>query len=86
MTYNENSIRILEENEIHDRFLFKKIEALAIEYNTSAKWLQRVFEAAAMVDISDEYVVDKYLKKMDLPISHELQEAHKEICFNMRKQ
>lgn len=79
--YDETSIRVLPEKEAVERFVFKKVEALAIEYGTSPEWLQRVFEAAAMVDVSDEYVVAKYLKHENLPISEELQAAHREICM-----
>jgi len=80
-SYDETDITVLTCAEASERFLFKRVEILAQEYKVPSEWLQRVFEAAAMVQVSEEYVIDKYLKKLDLPISYELQEAHREICL-----
>ena len=79
MKYNEHSIKRLTEEEITERIMFQRIQELAEEYDTDASWLQRVFEAAYMVNIDEQYVIDKYLKKMDLAVIPELQEAHREI-------
>ena len=79
MTYDETNIKRLSEEEITERIMFVRIQELAEEYSTDPYWLTRVFEAAHMVHVPEQYVIDKYLKKQDLPIIPELQEAHWEI-------
>ena len=77
--YDEKSIKRLSEEEITERIMFKRIQELADEYHTDIGWLTRVFEAAYTVGVDEQYVIDKYLKKMDLAAIPELLEAHKEL-------
>jgi len=67
MTYDHTSIKILTEAQAEARFGFVKTRALAKEYNRSVEWLTRAFEACTMAGVPEQYIIDKYLDKLEIP-------------------
>jgi hypothetical protein len=67
MTYNADSIRILDPAEISERFTWARIGELAARYNRSPAWIERGLEACRRAGISDDYFVQRYLQREPIP-------------------
>ena len=60
-TYDADAIKILAPTEVIERFEWAETGALAHQYKTPVKLIQRGFAACAAVGISPEYFVQRYL-------------------------
>ena len=61
--YNARSIRILQPDEVNERFEWHKIEELAQQYQRSPKWIERGFEACWRSGVDKDYFISRYLDK-----------------------
>jgi hypothetical protein len=60
-TYDEHSIQILTQPEVAEKFEWAEIGALARQYKTPIKLIQRGFAACAQVGVDPSYFVQRYL-------------------------
>jgi len=72
MSYNAASIRILTESEAADRFQWKLIDILATHYGKPKAWIERSIRACEGAGIDVQYFIDKYLKKLDVPMDSDV--------------
>tara|TARA_R110002153_G_scaffold181493_1_gene334779 strand:- start:855 stop:1130 length:276 start_codon:yes stop_codon:yes gene_type:complete len=78
--YNENSIKVLSEEEATNSFDWIKVETLAAEYHLPVEVVNRGFEASHNLGISTEYFVDKYIKKLvGIEVNEEFTEVYKDL-------
>ena len=75
--YDETSIKILKPSEIEDRFPWTIIDSLAHEYSIPREPIERGYIACQQVGLSFQFYIDKYIKKLDIPINEELIEAYR---------
>lgn len=80
MSYDENSIRVLNLEEIEERFPFVRIQALALKYGKDPQWLKRLFEACFLAGVSVDWAISRYLKKEDFPRNKEVEAIHSELA------
>lgn len=65
--YTAASIRILQPEEIVERFEWAAIGSLAAQYRRPAAWIERGFAACQAAGVSPDYFVARYLEGQDLP-------------------
>ena len=78
--YNAGSITFHEEkfDPIMD---WRHAENWAAQYNTPIEWLERAIKYCRLAGESPQYVEDRYLKKIDIPINREIDRiARAELC------
>lgn len=80
MSYTAADIRVLEPQEVVERFTWARIGELCDRYNRPAEWIERGFEACSRAGVDPEaYFVPRYLQKLDLPRNLEVEVAFVEL-------
>ena len=78
--YDASSIKILQQEEIEERFEWVKIERLAQEYLRDKQWIADGLEACIRCNVSQEYFIEYYLKKnKEVKYLSEVTDTYKEL-------
>lgn len=75
--YDETSIKILDEQEVYERIPYERYKQLADEYDKDLKWLTRAMESCVAAGVPEQYVIDRYLKKLDIPMNEAVDYQHR---------
>lgn len=85
-TYTAANIRILDRDEIVERFEWAKIAELADRYGRSEDWIRRGLQACREAGVDERYFVDRYLEHKPYVPEHEgVTEAFKNLTWPERK-
>ena len=79
MTYNADSIRILDHSEAAVRFAWLDAETLATRYHRPAAWIARGLEACRRAGVDRSYFVDRYLERKPVPRNPIVDTAFREL-------
>jgi hypothetical protein len=75
-SYTAASIRILNADEVVERFEWAQIGELAAQYGKDPEWIERGFRACDTAGVGHEYFVDRYLRRdTTVPLHEGVQEA-----------
>ena len=79
MTYDSGDIKVLKEEDAGERFLWKKAEALSGKYNVPVSCVQRGLETSERLGMTEDYYVNRYLRKEDVKFIPEFTEVYEDI-------
>ena len=78
--YDAAAIKILAPAEVVERFEWAEIDALAHQYSTPVKLIERGFAACAQVDVDPSYFVSRYLDgDKSVPLDPAVDEAYRAL-------
>lgn len=79
-SYTAKNIKILEAEDILEKFDWAKLGALAEQYNAPVEWIERGFNACQQAGVDFEYFIDRYLKKdKTVPFHEGVDEAYRDL-------
>lgn len=67
-TYTAASIQILDAEQVAQRWFWAEAGLLATQYRRPEEWIRRGLLACEAVGVSHDYFVDRYLKKLPIPL------------------
>lgn len=78
--YTAKDIRILNDEDIIEKFDWAKIGALSEQYKVPAEWIERGFMACEQAGVDVDYFINRYLKKdKSVPFHEGVDEAYREL-------
>ena len=87
MSYNAKDIKVMNLEEMEDKFAWIKAENLSRKYFVPLICVQRGLEASTRLGITPEYFIDKYLKrKSDIALMPEFTEIYGELVYEYNQQ
>lgn len=83
--YNAASIKVLKQSDCEDKWDWAKLGRLSDEYGVPLPCLELAVESCHLAGVEFQYYIDKYLKKIDLPINKELTYIYNELMVKRRR-
>lgn len=73
--YTATNIRILDTDEVCERFPWAEAHELALTYKKPQEWIERGLKACDRVRVSHDYFIDRYLRKLHIPMREDVNAA-----------
>jgi len=78
-TYTASSIQILDADQVVARWFWAEAGLLATQYRRPEEWIRRGLLACEAVCVSHDYFVDRYLRKLPIPLHPGVDAAMREL-------
>jgi len=78
-TYTAADIKILATGQVVHRWVWAEVGLLATQYRRSEEWIRRGLLACDAAGVSHDYFVDRYLRKLPIPLHPGVDAAMREL-------
>lgn len=78
-SYNADSIRILDGDQITEMFVWAEAAELAAQYRRPQKWIERGLEACRRSGVGRDYFIDRFLKRLPVERNEVVDAAYREL-------